>query len=138
MNASTRFTVALHILTLLLPLSAKPKSDEKQIKDLIATYATTIDRADSAMAEAIFSNTPEVSFINPRGEDRGRQQIVNNVVKTLMGGNFSARKLTPKGHCGSCLRRYGLVGVQLGFRRNRSQGRQPISLSRSGNADLSS
>ena len=37
-----------------------------------------MDRADTAMAERVFSDAPEVSFINPRGEDRGRQQIVTN------------------------------------------------------------
>jgi len=76
--------------------SQETTPDEKQIKDLIATYATTIDRADTTMAETVFSNAPEVSFINPRGEDRGRQQIVTNLVQNLMGGVFSARKLTPK------------------------------------------
>jgi len=79
-----------------VPGSQETTPDEKQIKDLIATYATTIDRADTTMAETVFSNAPEVSFINPRGEDRGRQQIVTNLVQNLMGGVFSARKLTPK------------------------------------------
>src|SRR5215469_1642207 len=79
-----------------VPGSQETTPDEKQIKDLIATYATTIDRADTTMAETVFSNAPEVSFINPRGEDRGRQQIVTNFVQNLMGGVFSVRKLTPK------------------------------------------
>ena len=84
-------------LGITLPLSsADTTSRDKEIKELIATYAATIDRADTGLAERIFSNEPEVSFIHPRGEERGRQQIVTNVIKNLMGGTFSDRKLTPK------------------------------------------
>lgn len=88
---------ALFALAMTLPLPANPGSDDESIKELIATYASAIDRADAAMAERVFSNAPEVTFIHPLGEARGRQQIVTDVVKTLMGGTFSARKLTPKG-----------------------------------------
>lgn len=96
-----RTRISSHALVLLaaavaLPVAAQTNSDEKQIKNLIATYATTIDRADPAMAETVFSNAPEVTFINPRGEDRRRQQIVTDFVKILMGETFSVRKLTPK------------------------------------------
>jgi len=91
-----RYVLPVLTLAIALPLTAQSNSDEKQIQTLIATYATTIDRADTAMAERVFSDAPEVSFINPRGEDRGRQQIVTNVITNLMGGFFSVRKLTPK------------------------------------------
>jgi ketosteroid isomerase-like protein len=79
-----------------LPVSAQMNSDETQIRVLIGVYAKTIDLADTASAARIFSNAPEVSFIHPRGEDRGQQQIVTDVIQNLMGGTFSARKLTPK------------------------------------------
>jgi len=84
-------------LGITLPLSsADTTSRDKEIKELIATYATTIDRADIDMAEKIFSTEPDVTFIHPRGEVRGRQQIVMDFIKNLMGGTFSARKLTPQ------------------------------------------
>jgi len=79
-----------------VPGSQETTPDEKQIKDLIATYATTIDRADTTMAETVFSNAPEVSFINPRGEDRGRQQIVTNLVQNLMGEFSRLESLHPR------------------------------------------
>ena len=91
----TNAALALLALAMTLPVLADTTSDEKAIQDLIATYATTIDRADTDTAAQIFSDSPEVTFINPRGEVRGRQQIVAEIVQNLMGGTFSARKLTP-------------------------------------------
>ncbi len=88
--------LALLGVAIAFPLSAQTPSDEQQIRELIANYATANDRADTVMAETLFSNAPEVSFINPLGEDHGRQQIMTNLVKNLMGGTFSVRKLTPK------------------------------------------
>jgi len=79
-----------------LPILAETTSSDKAIRDLIATYATAVDRADTSMANQIFSNTPEVTFIHPRGEEHGRQQILTNVFQNLMGETFSARKLAPK------------------------------------------
>ncbi len=90
-----RGALVLLALGLGAPLAADT-SEEKAVKELIATYAAMVDRADTAVAERIFSNAPEVTFINPRGEYRGRQQIVTEVIKNLMGGTFSVRKLTPK------------------------------------------
>lgn len=61
-----------------LPLSAQTKSEDKQIRDLIGKYTTTINRADEALAETVFSN---VTFIHPRGEERGQEQIITNFIK---------------------------------------------------------
>jgi ketosteroid isomerase-like protein len=96
-TAVSRRAIALAALGMTLPVAADIASDEREIRELIATYATTVDRADSSMAERIFSNAAEVSFIHPRGEDRGREQIVTDIIKERMGGAFSVRKLTPKG-----------------------------------------
>jgi ketosteroid isomerase-like protein len=71
------------------------EDDVQAIQRLIAMYATSIDRADTQLAEQIFSNGPEVSFIHPRGEERGRAAIEANVYRALMGATFSERKLSP-------------------------------------------
>jgi ketosteroid isomerase-like protein len=76
--------------------AAATRPDEQAIQHLIATYATSIDKADSEMADQIWSNAPEVSFIHPRGEAHGRAQIEADVYRNLMGGTFSERKLMPK------------------------------------------
>jgi ketosteroid isomerase-like protein len=79
-----------------LPILAEITSSDKAIRDLIATYAAALDRADTSMANQIFSNAPEVTSIHPRGEEHGRQQIMTNVFQNLMGETSSARKLVPR------------------------------------------
>lgn len=74
--------------------AAETGTDEYQIRHLIDMYATCIDRADTNIADQIWSNAPEVSFIHPLGEEHGRAQIEQNVIRKLMGGAFSERKLS--------------------------------------------
>ncbi len=70
--------------------------DEQAIRQVILTYAHSIDTADTAMAEQIWSSAPEVSFIHPRGEEHGLAEIESDVYRNLMGATFSKRKLMPK------------------------------------------
>jgi uncharacterized protein (TIGR02246 family) len=65
-----------------------------EIKALISRYFTSVDRADTTMAQQIFS--PNATFIHPGGEDRSRAQIESDVYRNLMGGTFSKRTLTAK------------------------------------------
>lgn len=95
-NFASRCALVLVAVATALPLFAQMNSDETQIRVLIGEYAKTIDRADAASAEKIFSNAPEVTFIHPLGEDRGQRQIIKHVIQNLMGETFSVRKLTPK------------------------------------------
>jgi uncharacterized protein (TIGR02246 family) len=78
-----------------MPAQTTTEASAKAIRDLIATYATAVDRADAKLARQLFSNGPEVTFIHPRGEEHGRAQIEANVFENLMGSTFSERKLTP-------------------------------------------
>ncbi len=71
-------------------------ADEQAIRQVIATYAHSIDTADVAIAEQIWSSAPEVSFIHPLGEEHGLAEIETDVYRNLMGTTFSQRKLTPK------------------------------------------
>ncbi len=84
------------MLCVVLPAAADAHTDTQAIKDLITMYATSIDRADTKLAGQLFSNAPEVTFIHPLGEERGRDQIEADVYRNLMGGTFLERKLTPK------------------------------------------
>src|SRR5579885_2766734 len=70
--------------------------DVAQLKHLIETYASSIDAADTKLADEIWSDAPEVLFIHPLGEAHGRAQIEGEIYRNLMGGTFSERKLTPK------------------------------------------
>lgn len=67
-----------------------------EIEQLIQSYAQSIDHADTNLAEQVWSNADEVSFIHPRGEEHGLAQIEADVYRDLMGATFSERNLTPK------------------------------------------
>jgi len=85
------------VLTVVLVTGARAQSaDEQAIRKVIATYAHSIDTADTAIAEQIWSKAPEVSFIHPRGEEHGLTEIETDVYRNLMGATFSKRKLSPR------------------------------------------
>jgi ketosteroid isomerase-like protein len=71
-------------------------SDEAAIRLLIASYARSIDTADPTMASAIWAATPDVSFIHPRGHERGWGAIKTKFYEQTMGQLFSERTLTVK------------------------------------------
>jgi uncharacterized protein (TIGR02246 family) len=72
------------------------EADVKAIKGLIAKYAKSIDDADTALAAKVWSDGPDVSFIHPRGHERGWEQVRDNFYEKTMGKTFSERKLTVK------------------------------------------
>jgi len=82
-------------MALVAASAAAEDSDAQAIRRLIATYATSIDRADTEMADQLFSDGPEVTFIHPLGEEHGREQVKADLYRNLMGQTFSERKLTP-------------------------------------------
>lgn len=65
-----------------------------EIRRDIDTYMRSIDAADPKLGATIWLTTPEASFINPVGHERGWQQIVDEVYVKLMGQTFSQRHLT--------------------------------------------
>ncbi len=75
---------------------ADTTADTHGIEQLIQTYAQSVDSADTNLAEQVWSDAAEVSFIHPRGEEHGRAQIEADVYRDLMGGTFSERELTPR------------------------------------------
>ena len=91
-----RFPLLGLVWCLLGPLGCAQETDHQSIRHIIQTYAASIDRADTAIADQIWSNGPEVTFIHPLGEEHGRAQIEEDVYRHLMGDTFSERKLIPK------------------------------------------
>jgi len=75
-------------------VAAAPSSDEAAIQSLIATYAKSVDAADTHLAATIWASTPDVSFIHPRGHERGWNAVKTNIYEQAMGQTFSERKLT--------------------------------------------
>ena len=72
------------------------KHDENEIEQLVVKYARSIDEADTALAAQIWLDSPEVSFVHPKGHEHGFQQVKQNVYENLMGEIFSERKLSPR------------------------------------------
>lgn len=66
------------------------------VKDLIAQYAESVDKADTTLAIQIWLDSTDDSFIHPRGHEHGRDQIIKNFYGETMGANFSERKLIPR------------------------------------------
>ena len=73
---------------------AASKPDEAVIRSLISSYAKSIDAADTGLASTVWANT-DISFIHPRGHERGWDAIKAFYEQT-MGQTFSERKLTVK------------------------------------------
>ncbi len=65
-----------------------------QIKTLIDRYTKSVDEADTKLASEIGDNSEDVTFIHPRGHERGWKQVRENFHEKTMGANFSERKLT--------------------------------------------
>ena len=68
-----------------------------EIRHLIDTYMQAVDAADPAIAAKVFLTSPEVSFINPVGHERGWDQIADEMFVKLMGQTFSKRSLKATG-----------------------------------------
>jgi ketosteroid isomerase-like protein len=75
--------------------SGGSKSNQDEIRQLVASYAKSIDNADVSLAAQIWLDSPDVSFIHPLGHEHGYEQIKQNVYEHLMGDTFVERKLSP-------------------------------------------
>ena len=72
------------------------ETNRQEIERIIAKYARSVDAADTDLAAQIWSQSPDVSFIHPRGREYGFDQIKQNVYVRAMGEMFSERKLSIK------------------------------------------
>jgi ketosteroid isomerase-like protein len=85
------------LLLVSLSISAQSAATDQQsaaqIRQLIGTYMQAVDAADPNLAAKVFLTTPDVSFINPVGHERGWNQIADEVFVRLMGQTFSKRSL---------------------------------------------
>ena len=68
-----------------------------EIRHQIDTYMQSIDNADAALGATVWSPTPEVTFINPLGHERGWDEIAAVVYGKLMGQTFTKRALKVSG-----------------------------------------
>jgi len=64
-----------------------------QITELIQKYAKSVDEADTRLAAEVWDNSDDVTFIHPRGHERGWKQVKENFYEKTMGATFAERKL---------------------------------------------
>jgi hypothetical protein len=108
-----------------------------EIRRLVHTYVQSIVNADTKLGATVWSPTPDVSFIEPRGNEQGWEQIAAVFYGKTMGETFTKRTLKLVGDvniqvvwkCGSC-------GVQLGFRCGNTRQRTDDSHYRAGEPSL--
>jgi ketosteroid isomerase-like protein len=64
----------------------------RQIQALIGNYVRSVDDLDINLARNVWSNASEVTFIHPRGTERGLENVLQNFYRNTMG-IFSNRQL---------------------------------------------
>jgi hypothetical protein len=70
------------------------QSDIKvEIRRLVHTYVQSIVDADTKLGATVWSPTPDVSFIEPRGNEQGWEQIAAVFYGKTMGETFTKRTL---------------------------------------------
>lgn len=65
---------------------------EDDIKKVLDDYAMILESLDMELAEKVWATQDDISFIQPRGHQKGWQQIRDNFYLGAMN-NFSAREL---------------------------------------------
>jgi len=66
---------------------------KKEIRAQVDRYMMSIDEADTKLGATVWSPTPDVTFIEPTGHERGWDQIADVVYGKLMGQTFSRRSM---------------------------------------------
>lgn len=68
-------------------------TDEAAIRQIIEEYARGVELADITLAANIWSQKEDVSFIHPRGHERGWEAVRDNFYIKTMQELFLKRKL---------------------------------------------
>ena len=77
-------------------LGAQANADsiaKAEIRHKIDVYLQSVDDADAKLGASVWSPTPDVTFIEPLGHERGWNEIAEVVYGKLMGETFTKRSL---------------------------------------------
>jgi ketosteroid isomerase-like protein len=67
-------------------------TDQKAVRGQVQNYVESINKGDTALGARVWATTPDVSFIHPRGTERGWEQVKQNFYEKTMGP-FTERTL---------------------------------------------
>ncbi|WP_297098873.1 nuclear transport factor 2 family protein [Draconibacterium sp.] len=70
----------------------KQQKDTAAIKSIIEAYKKSINLADTTLAATFWLTTTEVSFIHPKGHEKGWEEIKSGIYG-MFGSRFSKRDL---------------------------------------------
>jgi ketosteroid isomerase-like protein len=70
--------LALVVLVSASSYAQKSIKDENEIKQLIEDYKVSINNADTILGARVWADVPEVSFIHPRGHEKGWKGVKDN------------------------------------------------------------
>lgn len=98
MKTKTIGLFAAALIAFSAPAFAAPANDAdaKEINQIIQNYAKSIDNVDIPLAKSFWQTDESVSFIHPRGNEYGWNQIQDNFYGKTMGETFSRRQLQVK------------------------------------------
>lgn len=71
---------------------AQINSDLEKINEVLSKYKTSINKADLELDRSIFLDSEEITFIHPRGHQKGWESIQEGIYN-MFGGRFSNRNL---------------------------------------------
>lgn len=65
-----------------------------EIGRMLESYLDSINRCDADVISSVWLSSPQVSYIHPRGHERGFDEVVANFYGQTMDAPFSKRTLT--------------------------------------------
>jgi hypothetical protein len=74
-----------------------PANTRAKIRTMVDTYMQSVDDADPKLGATVWLTTPDASFIEPLGHERGWDQIADVIYGKLMGQTFVKRTLKNAG-----------------------------------------
>lgn len=77
----------------LLGAAACRTNDSAAIQGVIDQYARAVDTANPAVVSQVWSNSPDITFIEPLGNLRGPARVKDFYTRVI-GGTFTDRNLT--------------------------------------------
>lgn len=72
---------------------AAQANPQAKIRNMVDTYMQSVDDADPKLGATVWLTTPDASFIEPLGHERGWDQIADVIYGKLMGQTFVKRTL---------------------------------------------
>jgi hypothetical protein len=100
---------------------------EKVIDKLLDNYTKSINTADTTLARSLFSSKEALSFIHPRGHEKGWLQIRDHFYIGTMGNLLSARQLViTESAVHELDKKHAWVEFYWDFHATSKEGNQPL------------